>query len=84
MGEDVRLKQLVSSLKNGQCNLDTAVESSLSYIREGGGGERAHSYLCAALLQRDGVGGKTCSSLLQCLGPAPALLVAHANLPRVA
>jgi hypothetical protein len=83
MGEDVRLKQLVSSLKSSQCDLETAVNDSLSYIREGGGGEKAHSYLCAALLQREGVGGKSCSNLLNCLGPAPAFLSAHANLPRV-
>ena len=83
MGEDVRLKQLVSSLKSDECDLETVVKSSLGYIREGGGGERAHGYLCAVLLQRESVGGETCGALLHCLGPAPALLVAHANLPRV-
>ena len=80
----MRLKELVSSLKSDHCDLDEAVESSLSYVLQGGGGVRAHGYLCSAMLERECVGGKTCGRLLHSLGPAPALLAAHANLSRVA
>ena len=82
MGEDVRLKELVSSLRSRDCDLTATVDSSLSYIRGGGGGVRAHSYLCEALLKRDGVGGEICGRLLHCLGPQQALLAAYASIPR--
>lgn len=83
MSEDVRLKELISSLKNDHCDLDSVVNQCLDYVREGGGGEKAHSYLCATLLDRECVGGSTCSHLLNCLGPTPAILAAHSNIPRV-
>ena len=83
MGDDVRLKELVSSLKSSEGDLEAAVEGSLSYIQQEGGGARAHSYLCSALLERDGVGGTACSRLLHCLGPTHTLLAVHTNTPRV-
>ena len=80
MEEDVRLKELVSSLSRNE----SAIEDAESYVRQGGG-NRAHSYLCSAVLGGAGAGGreKECSHLLHCLGPAQALLAVHSNLPRV-
>ena len=81
--EDVRLKELISSLsKSNKCDVDAAIEQSECYVRQGGG-KRAHSYLCAAALQGAGVGGKACSRLLRCLGPAQALVVAYSSAPRM-
>lgn len=82
MGEDVRLKELVSALRRVE-EVDLALEQSVQYVRQQpqGGGERAHSYLCAAVLQGLGVGGRDqrCRELLRCLGPAQSLLVVYRN-----
>lgn len=81
--EDVGLKEIVAALGKDS-EVDAAIARSECYIRQGGG-KRAHSYLCAAVLQGAGVGGreKACSRLLRCLGPAQALLVVHSSAPRV-
>ena len=82
MEEDVRLRELVSALRNVE-EVDLALEQSVQYVRQQPqrGGERSHSYLCAAVLQGLGVGGRDqrCRELLRCLGPAQTLLVAYRN-----
>ena len=79
----MRLKELVSSLReSSHCDLPAVIDRSLSYVR-GGGGDKAHSYLCTALLGRESVDGGTWRQLLHYLGPVQALLVVYTNTPRV-
>ena len=80
---DDELKELVSLLsKSSKCDVDVAIEQSECYVRQGGG-KKVHSYLCAAALKGAGVGGKACSGLLRCLGPAQALVAVYSSTPGV-
>ena len=82
MGEDVLLKELVSSLRD--CDVSAVLERAKSHILQGGGGKRAHSYICSALLREDGVRGnrKACSDFLRCIGAVQALCVIYSNIAR--
>lgn len=84
MGEDVRLKELVSSLRGS--DVDAVIERAKRHVTLQGGGKRAHSYLCSALLKEDKAcagHGKACSGFLRCLGSVPALCVVYSNILRV-
>ena len=82
MEDDVRLKELISSLKEtSHYDLPAVIDRSLTYIEIGG--DKAHSYLCKTLLQRKDVDSKTCRKLLHCRGPVQALLVIYTNIPLV-
>ena len=82
--EDVRLKELVSTLrsKSSGCDMNTVVERAQYYVLQRVD-KRAHSYLCTAALQREDVGGKRYSDFLHCLGPVQTLLVVYTNISRV-
>ena len=81
--DDEQIKELVSLLnKSSECDVDVAIEQSECYVRQGRG-KKVHSYLCAAALKGAGGGGKACSRLLRCLGPAQALVAVYSNTPGV-